>query len=108
VPDVRPIAIAVIRHPATRALLVQEGVGPESGRIFHRPPGGGIEFQELACDTIARELDEEFGLGVRVGSRIGILENLFVYGGRPGHEIVLVHEAEVIDLLPATSNDGNR
>ena len=97
---VRATAVAVIRHPLTGALLVDEIVERGTGQTFHRLPGGGIEFQELAHDTVARELDEEYGLAVRVGCRHGVLESLFTFEGQPGHEIVLVCEADVVD--PAT------
>lgn len=94
---VRPTAVAVIQHPVTGALLVDEIVEPGTGRTFHRLPGGGIDFQELAHDTVARELDEEYGLAVRVGERLGVMESLFTFEGQPGHEIVLVYEADVVD-----------
>jgi ADP-ribose pyrophosphatase YjhB (NUDIX family) len=94
---VRPTAVAVIRHPLTGALLVDEIVEPGTGRAFHRLPGGGIDCQELAHVTVARELDEEYGLAVRVGRRLGVIESLFTFEGRPGHEIVLVYQADIID-----------
>jgi ADP-ribose pyrophosphatase YjhB (NUDIX family) len=102
--NVRATAVAVIRHPLTGALLVDEIVERGTGRTFHRLPGSGINFQELAHDTVARELDEEYGLTVRVGSRIGVVETLFTFEGQPGHEIVLVYEAETVDA-PACAFD---
>ncbi|WP_315094706.1 NUDIX domain-containing protein [uncultured Cellulomonas sp.] len=96
-PSVRALAIAVIRHPRTGDLFVDEVVEPGTGRTFHRPAGGGIEFGEAAAQTLRRELEEEYGLGIVVGRRLGALENLFTYAGRPGHEIVLVHEAVLTD-----------
>lgn len=95
--SVRAIAIAVVRRPWTGALFVDEVTEPTTGRVFHRPAGGGIEFGEPASATIVRELDEEYGLAVVVGRRLGVLENVFTYDGRPGHEIVLVHEAALAD-----------
>lgn len=61
---VRPTAVTVIRHAIRGALLVDEIVEPSTGQTFHRLPGGGIDFQELARDTVARELDEEYRLAV--------------------------------------------
>lgn len=96
-PHVRALALAVIRRPGTGELFVDETVEPGTGRTFHRPAGGGIEFGETAQRTLERELDEEYGLRVTVGRRLGVLENLFTYAGRPGHEIALVHEAWLTD-----------
>ena len=90
----RPLAVAVIRHPRTRAIFVDETTEPGTGRVHHRAVGGGIEFGELAVQTLVRELSEEYGLQITVGAQLGVLENLFVYDGRAGHEVGLVHEAE--------------
>lgn len=87
--------MAVIRRPGTSQIFVDEIVDPSTGRVAHRPAGGGIEFGELAADTVTRELREEYGLAVTVVRRLGVLENLFTYDGLPGHEIVLVLEAEL-------------
>ena len=93
-PQPRPLAVAVIRHPRTGAIFVDETTEPGTGRVYHRAVGGGIEFGERAAQTLVRELSEEYGLQITVGARLGVLESLFVYDGRAGHEVVLVHEAE--------------
>lgn len=93
-PQPRPLAVAVIRHPRTGAIFVDETTEPGTGRVHHRAVGGGIEFGELAAQTLVRELSEEYGLQITVGAQLGVLESLFVYDGRAGHELVLVHEAE--------------
>ncbi|MCR6492860.1 NUDIX domain-containing protein [Cellulomonas sp. P24] len=90
----RPLAVAVIRHPRTGAIFVDETTEPGTGRVHHRAVGGGIEFGELAAQTLVRELREEYGIQVTVGAQLGVLENLFVYQGQAGHELVVVHEAE--------------
>lgn len=85
----------MIRHPVTGALFVDETTEP--GRTYHRAVGGGIEFGERAAQTLVRELDEEYGLRIVVGDRLGLVENLFTVGGVAGHEIVVVHEAWLAD-----------
>lgn len=94
---VRALALAVIRRPGTGELFVDEVVEPGTGRTFHRPAGGGIEFGERAAETLVRELAEEYGLAIVVGRQLGALENHFTYAGRAGHEIALVLEAELAD-----------
>ncbi len=86
----------MIRRPETRQLFVDEVVEPRTGRTFHRPAGGGIEFGERASRTLEREFLEEYGLAITVGRHLGALENLFTYAGQPGHEIVLVFDAQLV------------
>ncbi len=92
-PDVRAIALAVIRRPDTGEIAVDEVVKPGTGRTFHRPAGGGIEFGERASDTLVCRFREEYGLEFTVGRRDGVLENHFTHADDVGHEIVLVFEA---------------
>lgn len=94
-PSVRAIALAVIRRPETGQLFVDEVVEPGTGRMFHRPAGGGIEFGEKASRTLEREFLEEYGLAITVGRQLGALENHFTYAGQAGHEIVLVFDAQL-------------
>ncbi len=96
-PSPRPLAVAVITHPTSGAIFVDEITEPGTGRTFHRAVGGGIEFGERVPDTLVRELREEYDLCIEVGARLGALENLYVYDGKPGHEIVVVHEARFTD-----------
>ncbi len=61
---------------------------------FYRPLGGGIEFHESGRVAIEREIDEELGLKVSVKSLVATFENIFVYEGKRGHEIVMLFDAE--------------
>lgn len=61
--------------------------------------GGGIEFGERAEDALARELREEIGAAAIVGRQIAIVENIYEHHGIRGHEIVFVHEAEIVDSV---------
>ena len=67
------------------------------GGGFYRPPGGGIEFRETATEAARRELREELDLDVATTRLLGVLENIFTFGGDPRHEICFVFEAWVDD-----------
>ncbi|MGV9360295.1 NUDIX hydrolase [Amycolatopsis sp. NPDC003731] len=94
-PSIRPIALAVIRRGD--ALLVFEGHDDLKGETYYRPLGGGIEFGEGSKDALVREFGEELGAEIEVGDRLGVLENVFTWRDRPGHEIAFVFTAEFVD-----------
>ena len=83
VPQPRALAVAVIRHPATGAIFVDEEYDSALGRTYHRASGGGIEFGERAAQILVRELAEEYGIQIVVGEQVGVLENLFILDGAP-------------------------
>lgn len=91
---VRPLAVAAVRRP-DGALLVQRGTDPVTGEHFHRLVGGGIEFGETAEQALVREWREELDVRLRDVELLGWLENVFTFGGRPGHELVAVHVGRV-------------
>jgi len=92
---IRPLAIGIFRRDDR--ILVREGYDPIKQQTFYRPLGGGIEFGEQAAETVVRELREEIGAEMINPRYLGALENLFIYNGKPGHEIVLVFAGELTD-----------
>jgi len=92
---IRPIAICVCRDGDR--ILVAEGHGSKKNQTFYRPLGGMIEFGERGEETVRRELMEEIGATLTEVRYLGTLENIFVYEGRRGHQIVLVYEGELAD-----------
>lgn len=94
-PHIRPLAICLFRH--NDKILVFEGYDPLKKEYFYRPLGGGIEFGERSEDTIHRELMEEIDAEVKDLTYLGTLENIFVFNGTPGHEIVQVYDGVLKD-----------
>jgi len=88
--QIRPLAICVFRN--RDRILVAVGYDPVKDETFYRPLGGGIEFGESSEETISREFQEEIGAQVSNQKYLGALENIFVFNGMPGHEIVLVYD----------------
>ncbi len=64
---------------------------------FCRPLGGGVEFGERAEAALVREIREELGQEIENIRLLAVLENLFTYEGKQGHEIVFVFDADFVD-----------
>jgi 8-oxo-dGTP pyrophosphatase MutT (NUDIX family) len=92
---IRALALCVCRHEGR--VLVQDLADPSTGERFLRPFGGAIEFGERAADAVRREFREELDVGLLDVSLIGVLESLFDYDGRAGHEIVFVFDGRLDD-----------
>ena len=92
---IRPLAICIFRNQDR--ILVAEGYDSVKEQTFFRPLGGRIEFGEWSYETICRELMEEIGVEVKADSLkyLGTLENIFIFNGIPGHEIVMVYDGEL-------------
>ena len=93
--SIRPLAIGIFRRGDE--ILVFEGHDPSKDQLFYRPLGGAIEFGEYGHQALARELQEEVGTGIEHLRYLGALENLFVFDGQQGHEVVLVYEGSLAD-----------
>lgn len=90
--SIRPIAICIIRRDDD--ILVFEAHDSIRGDTFYRPLGGAIEFEEYGIQAIKREIYEEINADITNMEFLGVLENIFTFNGRPGHEIVLVYQAD--------------
>ncbi|MFF1606908.1 NUDIX hydrolase [Amycolatopsis sp. NPDC058278] len=94
-PSIRPIALGIIRRGDS--LLVFEAHDDVKGETYYRPLGGGIEFGEYAEAALKREFLEELDAEIEVGELLGVLENVFTWRDRPGHEIAFLYAAEFAD-----------
>ena len=92
---VRALALGIVRN--ADKILLSEGYDPSTKKLFYRPLGGSVEFQELAKDAVVREFKEELGVVVVEPVMLGFLENIFIYDGEPGHELVIVFEVKLQD-----------
>ena len=90
--------IAICLFTRGESILVFEGVDDsKAAPHFYRPLGGGVEAGERTDATVVREIEEELGQCVGKLRLVGVLENLFTYQGRGGHEIVFVYDGEFAD-----------
>ncbi len=92
---IRPLALCIFRRG--EKILVARGFDKSSGETFYRPIGGKIEFGERGGQAVAREVMEELGAEVADIAYLGALESIFVYEGKPGHEIALIFDGRFVD-----------
>ncbi|MGG6241510.1 NUDIX hydrolase [Nodosilinea sp. AN01ver1] len=92
---IRAISICLLRRG--EEILVHESYDSVKERGFARPLGGGIDFGETSAEAAIREIKEELGADVTEVKLLGIVENIFVYEGEPGHEIVFVYDGRFVD-----------
>ncbi len=93
-------------HYIARALIIQREsvlLVRSKGADNTFLPGGHIEFGEPAHSTLQREIFEEIGYELQVGSFIGALEHLWPQESKENHEINLVFSA----ALEGVSLDEN-
>jgi 8-oxo-dGTP pyrophosphatase MutT (NUDIX family) len=92
---IRAKAVCIFRHK--NKILLSEGYDPVKDEHYLIPIGGGIDFGEISEEAARREVLEEIGAEIRGLQLLGVLENLFTFDGKAGHEIVFVYEADFIN-----------
>jgi 8-oxo-dGTP pyrophosphatase MutT (NUDIX family) len=92
---IRLITLGLVRYGSR--LLVSEGYDAVKQQYFYRMLGGGVEFGESSLDALQREFQEELQAKITNIQYLGCLENLFVYQGQPGHEIVQLYQCDFCD-----------
>ncbi len=94
-PSIRAKAVCLFRHDGR--ILLAEGYDPGKDQHYFIPVGGGVEFGETSAETAVREAREEIGVEICNLRLLGVSENIFSYDSVPGHEIVFVYEADLVD-----------
>jgi len=92
---IRPISICIFYHKGR--ILATEAYDKVKKQYFYRSIGGGIEFQESGSEALIREVREELNTEITNIKLLGVFENIFVYNGKQGHEIVFVYDAKFKD-----------
>ncbi len=99
--QIRCTALAIIRR-ADGKILLEKGYDRRKDAFFYRPLGGGIEFGERSRETLLREFMEELGQHIVVERLLTVLENIFTFDDKPGHEIVFVYAARLANAQDET------
>lgn len=92
---IRTKVICVFRNE--NRILVGDAYDPTKRQTFYCPPGGGVHFGEKIEDALRREMREELKTEILNPILLGVLENLFTFDGKQGHEIVFVYDAKLAD-----------
>lgn len=79
-------------HWRNGCILAAEVYDSEGKVAGVRPLGGSVEFGETSDVALRREFREELGVDVEVLSGPLVMENLYVFEGERGHEIMFVFE----------------
>jgi ADP-ribose pyrophosphatase YjhB (NUDIX family) len=98
--QIRVVALCVFLHTTPdnqKRIFVGEGHDPHTKTTFYRPLGGAIEFGERGEFAIKREIREEVGAEIYGVRYLGLLENIYRFNGRRGHEISLIYDATFAD-----------
>ncbi len=100
-------ALAVAMDAAGTHHAVLRGDDPsKTPPSFHRPLGGGVELGERSEAAVTREIAEELGTTLVEQRLLGVLENIFVYAGEPGHEVAFVYAGRLAE--PDAVPEGGR
>ncbi|HAZ45433.1 MAG TPA: NUDIX hydrolase [Cyanobacteria bacterium UBA11371] len=78
-------------------LFRSEGYDPIKQQTFYRALGGGVDFGETSHAALVREFTEEIQAELTNIRYLGCLENLFVYNGQPGDEIIQLYHCDFPD-----------
>jgi 8-oxo-dGTP diphosphatase len=83
----KPVGCAIAREPDGRVWLARRGFEP--GKGHWSMPGGFVDLGETVEAAIVRELEEELGVGARLGALVG------VYSRAEERVVVIVFEAQL-------------
>ncbi|BAY63948.1 NUDIX hydrolase [Calothrix brevissima NIES-22] len=93
--EIRVLALGLIRDG--ERIFVSEGYDPVKQSTFYRALGGGVDFGESSILALQREFQEEIQAELTNIHYLGCLENIFIFNGRQGHEIIQLYQCDFVD-----------
>lgn len=92
---IRPIALGLIEYEGH--IFVSRGEDRKTKETFYRFLGGGIDFGETSESALKREFLEEVQAELTAVEYVSCLDNIFVYNGKPKHELIQLFRAQFVD-----------
>jgi ADP-ribose pyrophosphatase YjhB (NUDIX family) len=77
-------------------ILVSKHFDKAKNESFYRLLGGSVNFSETSETGIRREIQEELLSDVENLELIKIIENIFIYEGKKGHEISFLYKGDLV------------
>lgn len=93
--EIRVIALGLIQDG--ERIFVSEGYDPAKQEVFYRALGGGVKFGETSRAALEREFQEEIQATLTNIRYLGCIENLFIFNGRQGHEIIQLYQCDFVE-----------
>lgn len=93
--EIRVLALGLVRDGGR--IFISEGYDPVKQQTFYRAMGGGVDFGETSLDALQREFQEEIQAELTNINYLGCLENIFVFNGKPGHEIIQLYQCDFVE-----------
>ena len=69
---------AIIINPVGQLFLARRGPFANNERGMWEFPGGSVEFGETLAEALKREMREEFGIDIRVGELLDVVDHILV------------------------------
>jgi ADP-ribose pyrophosphatase YjhB (NUDIX family) len=85
--------MCLIRHEDK--LLLSKGYDRVKDEYFYRFLGGSLDFGELLQDGVRREIREELQCEAEDLSFLEIIENIFTYEEKKGHQLVFLYRCDL-------------
>ncbi len=92
---IRAISLGLIEHEGH--VFVSKGEDPKTRDVYYRFLGGGIDFGETSKAALCREFVEEISAELVEVEYVTCLDNIFVFNGKPKHELVQLFRAKFAD-----------
>lgn len=93
--EIRVLALGLIREGSRT--FISQGYDPVKQQTFYRAMGGGVDFGETSLEALKREFQEEIQADLTNIKYLACLENLFVFNGKQGHEIIQLYQCDFVD-----------
>ncbi|WP_293125204.1 NUDIX domain-containing protein [Microcoleus sp. bin38.metabat.b11b12b14.051] len=94
-PKIRVIVLGLIR--SRDRIFVSQFQDPVKQDTLYRSLGGGVEFGEHSCDALHREFQEEIQAELTNIQYLACLENIFIFNGQAGHELIQLYQCDFVD-----------